>query len=290
MTKVSNSEIANVDETDTRFMLGMKAWKQDPLYCQNMHRNNPNMRETKITDVLEKSGGGSGQTPAAVGYTCVGPESNLDNSMVPQAFNKSVPVERRTAWVDHGLGFLIAGGLFPPKWLAPGDFPGSFRSMYKRFEPQPYSMTAATGYQTFWGKKFTGANPFNEVPLPCTRLTGRNYNTNGMPGNQGNSDQLFLSDKTHESFTQSPIVNAQGKRGAFDRYVQDWSKGSDDSKQKIKERKLDKEAHNYGVAFRIFKTCPEGYSRWRPLDPHGGLAENLDTFCGEENFGSPRQH
>jgi hypothetical protein len=162
--------------------------------------------------------------------------------------------------------------------------------MYKRFEMQPYSMTAATGYQTFWGKKFTGTFPMNEVKTPCTRLTGRNYNTNGMPGNQGNSDQLFLSGKTHESFTQTPIVNAQGKRGAFNRYVQDWSKGDEESKAKIKERKLDKDAHNYGVTFRIFKTCPLGYSRWRPTDPHGALAENLNTFCGEENFGSPRAH
>lgn len=185
------------------------------------------------------------------------------------------------------LGFLIAGGLFPPKWMSPGIVPGSMQSMYKRFEPQPYSMTATPGYQTFWGKQFRGGDT-DELGLGgCRVVSGNDYNDSEKSGKAGNSDQLYLSNYTHTSFTQEPIVNKGGDRKQFDREMVEWAKNP---KEKIDDRGLDKDAHNYGIAFRIFATCPAGYSRWRPISPHGALTENLETNCGEENFGSPRRH
>jgi hypothetical protein len=265
----------------------MQQWQKDPLYCQRMHLTNPNMDETGIGDVIKKSGGAQGVSAAEAGYTCF-ENDKLNGSMVPVSLYRHAAVERRTAIADHVLGFLIAGGLFPPKWLRPGIVPGSMQSVYKRFEPQPYSMKASVGYQTFWGKKFSGMG-VNEVNTPCARLTGRDYNSSEQGGDGGNSDQLFVSDYTHKAFTQEPIVNAKGQRDAFDKFREEWAKDKKSGKE-IVYRGLDKDAHNYGVAFRIFATCPAGYSRWRPASPHGALSANLEIHCGEENFGSPRAH
>lgn len=287
MTKASNSNIRNVDLTETDFIKGMQQWQKDPLYCQRMHLENPNMGITGIGDVIEKSGGAQGVSAAQVGYTCLDGDK-LNGGMVPVSLYRHAAVERRTAIADHVFGFLIAGGLYPPKWLQPGIVPGSVKSAYKRFEPQPYSMRASIGYQTFWGKKFSGMGK-NEVNTPCGRLTGRDYNASEQGGDGGNSDQIFLSDYTHKSFTQEPLVNQRGQRNAFDKFREDWAKDKQSGKE-IVYRGLDKDAHNYGVAFRIFATCPAGYSRWRPASPHGALSANLEIHCGEENFGSPRAH
>jgi len=287
MTKTANSNIINVDRTDTDFTKGMQQWQRDPLYCQRMHLTNKNMDVTRIGDVIKQSGGAQGATAAQVGYTCLD-NDKLNGGMVPVELYRHAAVERRTAIADHVFGFLIAGGLFPPKWLRLGIVPGSVQSVYKRFEPQPYSMTAAPGYQTFWGKKFAGSG-INEVNTPCVPLTGKDYNASESGGDNGNSDQVFLSDYTHKSFTQEPLLNQRGDRKAFDKYRQEWAKDEQSGKE-ITFRELDKNAHNYGVAFRIFATCPAGYSRWRPASPHGALSANLEINCGEENFGSPRRH
>jgi hypothetical protein len=288
MTKTGNSSLRNVDQTDTNFAKGMAKWQENPLYCQLMHSSHEDMRASGIDEVVRK--GSKGQRPvtaAEAGYTCL--ESELNGGMVPVSLYRQVPIERRTAIADHMLGFLIAGGLFPQKWQQPGIVPGSTLSMYKRFEPQPYSMTAAPGYQTFWGNSFKGGAT-NELLQPCRGVSGENYNQSELTGKTGNSDQLFLSDYTHKSFTQKPIVNVNGERKQFDRAMDDWAKNPKEDPRKIDDRGLDKDAHTYGVAFRIFATCPAGYSRWRPLSPHGALSINLETHCGEENFGSPRAH
>ena len=252
------------------------------------------MDVTGIGDAIRKSGGGAMRSAAEVGYTC-SENGSLNGAMVPVSLYHHAATSRRTAISDHVLGFLIAGGLFPDRWRAPGIALGSWRSMYKRFEPQPYSMKADEDYQTFWGKRFTGPGT-NELQFVspgksnCINLDGKNYDKGNGRKDDGNSDQLFLSDFTHQSFTQDPILNEGGAQRAFDRYQQEWAKQNDESKKNIRRSGLDKDAHNYGVSFRIFATCPAGYSRWRPDASHGSLVANLQKHCGEENFGSPRRH
>jgi hypothetical protein len=283
MTKTSNSNITNVDRTDTNFTRGMKAWQKDPLYCQRMHLTNENMDKTGIGDVIKKSGSAQGTSAAEVGYTCL-EDDKLNGGMVPVSLYRHAAVERRTAIADHVFGFLISAGQFASRLHQQG----SLKSAYKRFEPQPYSMKAIEGYQTFWGKKFAGTG-MNEEGTTCPSLTGEDYNASEKGGVGGNSDQIFLSKHTHESFTQQPLLNQRGKRDAFDKFREEWAKDKQSGKE-IPYRGLDKDAHNYGVAFRIFATCPAGYSRWRPASPHGALSINLETHCREENFGSPRRH
>lgn len=287
MTNPENtSKLINRDESGTDFIAGMKAWKNDPLYCQSMSLTNPNMDKTRIGDVIRKSSNTGALSEQQVGYTCSG-TGELNNGLVPVTLYRNAPVERRAAFADHAMAFLITTGLAT---MEPGEF--SLKSIYKRFEPRPYSKTAVTGYQTFWGKKFSGGG-INEIGMQCGAVNGENYS---IDDKKGNSDQLFLSDYTHKSFTQQPVVNKNGDDKAFKRYIQQWSKGDQKSEKDMKIKRLDadkqndKDVHNYAVSFRIFATCPSGYSRWRPDASHGALAENIVTQCGEENFGSPKVH
>lgn len=108
MTKAENSNLTNVDGTPTDFIAGMKAWKEDPLYCQRMNLQNENMGITGIGEVIKKSPG-ERQSEDSVGYTCRD-GGKLNGGMVPVTLNRHAAVERRTAIEDHALGFLIAGG------------------------------------------------------------------------------------------------------------------------------------------------------------------------------------
>lgn len=266
MTKAENSNLKNVDGTLTDFTAGMTAWRTDPLYCQRMNLENPNMATTGIGEVIEKSPG-QRQSEAEVGYTCR-QGGKLNGGMVPVTLNRHAAVERRTAIADHALGFLIAGG------LAPGMITGK-KSNYKRFEPMPYSRSA----ELFIGKQFQGGGT-NEIPgaPPCPGLSGQNYHLQDM------SDQLYLSNEpdTNKNLTQDRINNREGKE--FNRYVQDWAKNDEESKKKIAERGLDGKSQNYAAPFRIFATCPLGFKRWRPPGD-ANLIANLTMFCREENFG-----
>ena len=268
MTKAANSNLNNVDGTPTDFTKGMQAWTQDPLYCQRMNLENQNMEITGIGEVIKKSQG-QGQSEASVGYTCRD-GGKLNGGMVPVTLNRHAAVERRTAIADHALGFLIAGG------LAPGMLTGN-KSNYKRFEPRPYSLTMPYTVQTFIGKQFQGGGT-NELNQACTGLSGQNYQF------QNSSDQLYLSDKmdTNKNLTQDRIKSGEGEE--FNRYVQKWAKNDGDSQNKISERGLDGKSQNYAAPFRIFATCPLGFTRWRPPGD-ANLIANLELLCREENFG-----
>ena len=282
MTDTAKSKIVNWDRTKTDFTKGMSAWEQDPLYCQRINsRANPNMGITKIKDVIDKSQG-AGRTASEVGYTCSA-QGKLNGGMVPVSLYRHAAVESRAAISDHALGFLIAGGLAESVGMRQGQ-----RSYYKRFEPLPYSWGGSESHRTFKGKQFT-ASGTNELQL----VDPGNSNCKGYSGNnyQGRdtSDQLYISNFTHKVFTQEAIVNVDTE-DAFDKFVQEWA--TEAEKKNIAKRGVDKEVHNYAAAFRKFATCPKGFVRWRPPnDEHNmNLVANLDTFCGEENFGSPRAH
>lgn len=283
MTNPQNASLlVNLDSTDTDLPKGMQAWNNDKLYCQRMNLSNPNMDRTGIGDVIRKSGAARGLSEQQVGYTCSA-TGELNNGLVPISLYRNAAVERRTAFADHAMGFLISAGL----WSRVG-----IKSNYKRFEPQPYSMTAKPGFETFKGKLFGIMGGTTEINTSCVRPDARPYSNNlsVVRLDNGNSDQLYLSDYTHKSFTQQPILNEKGGRDAFKKYIQQWSKGDEQSEKDMKAKGLDKDAHNYAIAFRIFATCPKGYSRWRPDALHGALAANVENSCGEENFGSPNPH
>jgi hypothetical protein len=271
MTNPQNSELENIDKTPTDFMQGMKAWKNDPLYCQRMHQTNPNMSILKYDEVLKKSNK-SPLSQEAVGHTCLD-DDNLNGGMVPVTFNRHAAVQRRTAIADHALGFLIAGGL--SKNMRNGQ-----KSYLKRFEPQPYSRDKLPfPYQTFIGKRFAG-NGTNELILTnpgfsqCTPLSGEGYQW------QNKADRLYISNKTHQPFTQQMIDD----RNTIDKYRQDWA---DSQKEKVANHGLDDKTQNHATAFRIMAMCPKGFVRWRPkVDEHEQvLPEILDRDCREEYFG-----
>ena len=285
MTNPENtSTLKNIDLTDSDFNMGFKAWTVNKLYCQWMHlRNNPSVNAVGIGDMLKKTGEDPGFTAAQVGYMC-SDYGDLSTGMSPLTLYRTLPVLTRTAIKDRMLSFVMAGALWPALTNEP-------RSQYKRFEPQPYSQKADEKFQTFWGNPFVGGG-VNELGKDCRSLKGDNFALSQM-NNAGNSDQLFISDYTHKSFTQEPIRNINGGRKAFDKYVTQWAKNDDQSKADIDNRGMDKDAHTYGVTFRIFATCPSGFKRWRPTYRWPGddvQMKNLDTNCGEENFGSPKAH
>ncbi len=280
MTDTAKSKINNWDNTKTDFTKGMAAWEQDPLYCQRINsRANPNMGITKIKDVIDKSQG-AGRSASEVGYTCSA-TGKLNGGMVPVSLYRHAAVERRAAISDHALGFLIAGGLLEPQMRA------GQKSYYKRFEPLPYSWGGSEPHRTFKGKQFTasGTNELQYVDpgnSNCKGYSGKNYQ------GRNTSDQLYISNFTHKVFTQEPIVNVDSEK-AFDKYIQEWAT---EAEKNLAKRGVDKDVHNYAAAFRKFATCPKGFKRWRPPndDHNRDLVANLNTFCGEENFGSPRAH
>jgi hypothetical protein len=275
MLDPKKSALKNIDGTPTDYKKGMAIWEKDPMFCQRMNLENPNMDKTKIGDVIRKSGNGQ-YDEKKVGYTCR-EGGKLNGSLVPVTFYRHAAVERRAAISDHALGFLIAGG------LAPGMIQGK-RSYYKRFEPQPYSMNSVPyDYETFIGKQWKGfGGKINEQGEKCKDTSGENY------AYKNKSDQLYISNVTHQVFTQDPVNDADGK-GEFNRYVQEWAQDPEKTAKDISERWLDDKSSNYAAAFRIFATCPKGYVRWRPPEDHDskGLMANLAKRCREENFGGP---
>lgn len=256
--------LINVDNTPTKLNIGTQKWEKDPLYCQRMNLKNPNMELTGFGEVIEKSPG-SPETQESVGYTCLS-GAKLNGGMAPVTLVRHAAVERRTAIADHAIGFLIAGALAPKMIVGK-------QSYYKRFEPQRYSMKVPFQYQTFVGKPFTGGGS-NELGATCPSVNAT------LPTYSNKSDRLYISNKTHEPFTQKKIEEIN----SIDKYVQEWA---DQKKEDIAKRGFDKKANNYATAFRIFATCPAGYTRWEPpMDEHNKfLIQNMKNFCRSENFG-----
>ena len=253
----------NVDGTPTDLVKGMQAWKKDPLFCQHM-----NMAESpEVRDKIGLSDDQRSDSEASVGYTCrFG--GKLNGSMVPVELYRHAAVERRTAISDHVLGFLIAGGLYE------GRMRSGAQSIYKRFEPRPYSKMLGL----FVGKPFygSGGGPQNELGESCDSVQPENYK------DKNKSDQLFISDKTHPSnqFTgESQMIN-ESSPGEFNRYVGEWAR--DGQGKSMPERGLDDKSQNYAAAFRLFATCPAKFSRWHPPDSHD---EKISARCGQENLG-----
>lgn len=259
-----SSMLVNVDGTPTKLNVGTQKWEQDPLYCQRMNLKNPNMELTGFGEVIQKSPG-SPETQAGTGHTCLS-GGKLNGGMAPVTLVRHAAVERRTAIADHAVGFLIAAALAPKMIVGK-------QSYYKRFEPQRYSMQVPFPYQTFIGKPFTGGGK-NELGATCPSVNAT------LPAYSSKSDRLYISNKTHEPFTQKKIEEIN----PIDKYVQEWA---DQKKEEIAKRGLDKKANNYAAAFRIFATCPAGYTRWEPpMDEHNKfLLLNMKNFCRSENFG-----
>ena len=268
MTSAKNSNLKNIDGTPTDFTKGMQAWEKDPLYCQRMHLTNVNMSITGFDKVINKSPG-TAASQNSVGHTCLD-NDKLNGGMVPLTLNRHAAVERRTAIADHALGFLIAAR------LAPGMHQGG-RSYLKGFEPQPYSNQITS--PIFRGRRYAGGGT-NELERTnpafsrCAALSGENYQF------QNKADRLYISNKTHEPFTQKMIDD----KNTIDKYVQGWA---DSQKEKIANRGLDEKSSNYATAFRIMAMCPAGKVRWKPLqDGHNNMLPiNLDATCKTENFG-----
>lgn len=258
----------NIDNTPTDLPKGLEAWKQDPLYCQRMNLSNSKMQEF-FGGVLEKSGGGA-QSEAAVGYTCRD-GGKLNGSLVPVEMYRHAAVERRTTIADSALGFLIAGGLYE------GEMRKDRKSLYKRFEPRPYSLL----WEIFTGKQFkgSGSGPFNErVFVDAANSFCESVNGEMLTG-QNRSDRLYISDYTHKNvFTDEKINAPEGKE--FNRYVQEWAKPA--GEKKITNRGLDEKSSNYAAPFRIFATCPKGYTRWNPNDTH---MPAIAKVCNAEDLG-----
>ena len=268
MTLAENSNLHNIDDTPTDFIMGMKAWKEDPLYCQRMHLTNANMSITGFDKVIKKSPGPT-LSQKQVGHTCLD-NDKLNGAMVPLTLNRHAAVERRTAIADHALGFLIAAR------LAKGMHQGG-QSYLKGFEPQPYSNQIIS--PIFRGRRYGGGGTnelerTNPAYSQCASLSGENYQY------QNKADRLYISNKTHEPFTQKMIDD----KNTIDKYVQGWT---DSQKDKIANRGLDEKSSNYATAFRIMAMCPAGKVRWRPIaDGHNNmLPANLEATCKEENFG-----
>jgi hypothetical protein len=249
-------KVVNTDGTKTNFPQGMAAYQSDPLYCQKM-----NARANPIGDhegflregVLSKQGLGF-YTEAGVGYTCrVGDtqKGGFSTRMVPVEMYSTAKIDPRT--LDHVIPFLHAGGYYMEKMS------NGIQSMYKRFEPLPYSRQM----QLFTGKRWKGEGT-NEKFMPCRSYEGKDYEGKDQP------DQLYISNKNHSPFTQKPVQE-------FNRYDREWA---DQQPENFHNRNFDKSVLNYAAAFRIFATCPAGYVRWR-----GPGSEKFQQACGEENFG-----
>jgi hypothetical protein len=263
-----NRELRNIDGTPTDLKKGMEAWEKDPLYCQRMHLTNKNMSITGFDKVINKSSGPT-LSQEQVGHTCLD-NDKLNGAMVPLTLNRHAAVERRAAIADHALGFLIAAR------IATGMREGQ-KSYLKGFEPQPYSDQIDS--PIFRGRRYGGGGTNELVRTDpansqCASLSGENYQY------QNKADRLYISNKTHEPFTQKMIDD----KNTIDKYVQGWA---DSQKEKIANRGLDEKSSNYATAFRIMAMCPAGKVRWKPKeDGHNNkLPLNLDMTCGKENFG-----
>lgn len=255
--------VINRDQTPTNFQKGMAAWQADPLFCQKMNvMANPKGGEFLKDGVLSKQGF-TGMTEESVGYTCrvgSGQKGGFATRMVPLELHSTAPIDPRT--LDHAIPFMIAAGYYM------GEMYNGMHSMYKRFEPRPYTRS----FNLFSGKKWVGGTP-NELGQPCRTFEGKDFQ------NKNVSDQLYLSDVNHQPFSQDKI-RAEGSdpnQPEFKRYDREWT---DKQSDKFHNRNFDEKVLNYGAAFRVFATCPAGYVRWR--GPH---SEQFASACGEENFG-----
>jgi hypothetical protein len=309
MTDANLSNIKNLHRTATDFEKGMQAWREDPLYCQRIQATqNPNLRALGFEEVLEASQGGRPiKSAQAVGYTCL-ERGKLATGGVPLTFNRNKDVEWRTKF-NKLLYFLIAGSLARQPAMSLGGIPP--KSYLKGFEPRPYSFVGPEppdfANQTFIGKAFKGGG-INELGEVCDAVSGNDYQW------RNRSDQVYVSDYTHDSFTQEILLEVGSpdnnntdptrKLKGTNLYVQEWAKDDFESQNKIAKREIDKGGRNlsaesadrkvlnYISTSRIVAVCPEGYTRWRPIPDAGNinLNKNLDLLCREENFGSPRLH
>lgn len=248
------NRVVNTDGTKTNFVQGMSVYQSDPLYCQKMNaKANPVGGEFLKEGVLKNQGSGM-FSEQSVGYTCrTGSmqEGGFSTRMVPVTLYSTAKIDPRT--LDHAIPFLHAGGYYQ------GQMSNGVQSIYKRFEPIPYSQT----FNLFSGKPWKGGGP-NERGDFCQSYEGNDYQGKNQP------DQLYISDVNHKPFTQEQVQE-------FKKYDREWA---DKQQENFHNRNFNESVLNYGAAFRIFATCPAGYVRWR-----GGHAEESQEACGEENFG-----
>jgi hypothetical protein len=248
------NQVENTDGTKTDFKKGMSAYEREPLYCQMMNvRANPIGGEFLKEGVLKNQGSGM-FSEDSVGYTCrtgTQQEGGFSTRMVPVTLHSTAKIDPRT--LDHAIPFLIAGGYYK------GEMSNGLKSIYKRFEPMPYSQQ----FQMFTGQKWAGGLT-NELNNKCREYEGEDYRGKDKP------DQLFISDVNHKPFTQEQVQE-------FKKYDREWA---DKQPENFHSRNFNESVLNYGAAFRIFATCPAGYVRWR-----GDHSEDYRGACGEENFG-----
>ena len=268
MTDVNQTRlIMNVDRTPTDFIRGMMAWDADPLYCQKMNvRANPKGGEFLREGVLKQQGL-SLMTEEGVGYTCRTGDTQkggFSTRMVPVELHSTAQIDQRT--LDHAIPFMIAAGYYP------GRLFNGLHSVYKRFEPRPYSQNYTEGLKICTGKRWEGGGT-NEQGFLCRSYSGKNLQGTNV------SDQLYLSDVNHKPFSQDKIMEQGSSSSAqgFNRYDREWA---NQKPEDFHNRNVDQSVLNYGAAFRMFATCPAGYVRWR--GPH---SERFAKICGEENFG-----
>ena len=247
-------KVVNTDGTNTSFPQGMAVYQTDPLYCQKMSAMaNPIGGEFLLKGVLSKQGLGL-YTEQSVGYTCRTGDTQtggFSTRMVPVTLNSTAKVDPRT--LDHAIPFLHAAGYYQ------GEMSNGTQSIYKRFEPLPYSQQM----DLFTGKQWKGGG-VNELFMACRSYDGKNYEGKNQP------DQLYVSDVNHKPFTQDQVQE-------FNKYDRE---ATDKQPENFHNRGFNESVLNYGAAFRIFATCPAGYVRWK--GPH---SEKFAQACGTENFG-----
>jgi hypothetical protein len=233
-------KVVNTDGTKTDLPQGMAVYQSDPQYCQKIApTSDPSDEEPVLTGILSQRERGL-YTQRSVGYTCQIRSSQggeVANRMVPLASQRSTSNEPRT--IDDAIPFLLAGGYYQ------GELAQGAKSVYKRFEPRPYSHEMGL----FTGKKWKGGG-MNELFMRCRSYQGESLEGMNRP------DQLFVSE------------------------VRPKLSPSAEPSSRTQDRVHSRGVATYGAAFRIFATCPAGYVRWR--GPH---SERFAQACGEENFG-----
>ena len=181
-----NFKVVNTDGTKTNFPQGMAVFQTDPHYCQKMSSiANPTEGEIRPYGMLARQKPGL-FTPHDVGYTCRSASAEPGASqtrMIPLSLNSKAGSDPGT--LDHAIPFLHAAGYYQ------GEISNGPRSIYKRFEPLPYSQQL----NLFTGKQWKGGGS-NELNMPCRSYEGKNYEDTNRP------DQLFLSDGNRKSPAQ----------------------------------------------------------------------------------------
>ncbi len=251
------NRVENTDGTKTDFQKGMSAYEDEPLYCQMMNAEADRIGGEFLKEGVLKNQGTGMFSEQSVGYTCrtgTKPLDGFSTRMVPVTLYSTAQIDPRT--LDHAIPFLHAGGYYQGR-MSNGD-----KSIYKRFEPMPYSLM----FNLFSGKAWRGGG-MNELGQLCPSYEGNDYQGKDQP------DQLYLSDVNHKPFTQEQVQQ-------FSKYDREWADKQFENYKNFHNRNFNESVLNYGAAFRIFATCPAGYVRWR--GPH---SEEYAQACGEENFG-----